>query len=100
MRRAMKVYVSGYMYGHLTSEKRLRDAEKMLNGMGYETVTPYDVVPEGSTREEAMRHRLIYLLSCDALYLAPGYSADGRAVWEQITAKLCGLTVMDGKVEE
>lgn len=41
----MKVYVSGYMYGHLTS-------------------------------------------------------ADGRAVWEQITAKLCGLTVMDGKVEE
>ena len=93
----MKVYVSGPVTGRENgNEPAFRECAEALRKLGHEPLVPHDVVPDGSTWEEAMRHCVVWLVSCDAVCLLDGWFMSQGASLEYYVAAACGLKVLSG----
>ena len=93
----MKVYVAGPVTGREDgNEKAFRECADALRNLGHEPLVPHDVVPDGSTWEEAMRSCVVWLVSCDAVCLLDGWYMSRGASLEYYVATACGLKVLSG----
>ncbi len=93
----MKVYIAGPVTGREGgNEPAFRECAEALRKLGHEPLVPHDVVPAGSTWEEAMRHCVVWLLSCDAVCLIEGWNASRSTSLEYRVATACGLKVLSG----
>lgn len=93
----MRVYISGPVSGRENgNEEAFRECAEALRVLGHDPVVPHDIVPEGCTWQEAMRHCLVWLPTCDAVCFIEGWHFSKGANLERAVAKACGLEVMDG----
>ena len=93
----MRVYISGPVSGRENgNEEAFRECAEALRVLGYDPVVPHDIVPEGCTWQEAMRHCLVWLPTCDAVCFLQGWRTSAGAKVERAVAKACGLAIGDG----
>jgi len=95
----MKVYIAGPITGIPDRNRHAFEAAAIyLSRMGYETVSPLEVNPPGSCSSwnEAMRRDIPHLVSCDAVYLLPGWEKSRGAQIEQRLAFDLGLEILTG----
>jgi len=93
----MKIYIAGPITG---IPDRNREAFERVaayfRGIGHEVVSPLEVNPPGSCNNwnEAMRRDIPHLVSCDAVYLLPGWEKSRGAQIEQRLAFDLGLEIL------
>lgn len=115
--RLRRVYISGPIAGSATAREDFRSAERGINERGgYEAVNPFDVAPlshsgqgcpsgyhpgdESQAHESSacyMRTDLLALLSCDAIYMLPGWRESRGASVEHAVAVACGMDISGAK---
>lgn len=117
--RPVRVYVSGPIASDPDAREKFQAAADAINRWGgYEAVNPWDVAPLSHPGEACgrgyhpgddagghtssacfMRTDLLALLSCDAIYLLPGYEASRGAQVELAVAEACGMRVVEATQE-
>lgn len=91
-----RVYLAGPITGHDLNERVAYFAteKKQLEAQGYEVVNPLEVHPLGIPWEDALRADLRELVTCDAIYLTPGWEKSRGVQLELHVALALGLRVM------
>lgn len=112
--RPLRVYVSGPIAGDPEAREKFAAAAREVNSWGgYEAVNPWDVAPlshpggscgdgyhpgddagEHTSSACFMRTDLLALLSCDAIYLLPGWENSRGASVELTVARACGMGIV------
>lgn len=89
----MKVYIAGPMSGLPQSNyPTFYKAAGVLRAKGLEVKNPADT-PEQPNWEAYMRKGIIMMMTCEEVYLLPGWEASKGAVIEQSIAKAVGMPV-------
>lgn len=102
MKHKVKVYVSLPITGRPIEEAReqANAVRSSLKKLGYDVVTPFDVVeePQGATEREqyayCMGRDIEELLKCDAIYSALGYEESKGCRLERRAAEIYGLKIL------
>ena len=91
----MRVYIAGPITGFDLQERILtfRKYQSDLQAVGNTTVNPFDCHPLGIPWEEAMKADIKELVSCDAIYLLPGWAESKGARIEFNLAVDLGMEV-------
>ena len=102
MKRMKKVYISLPISGRPIEEAKANAerVKEMLEELGYEAVSPFDVVPEvpkGMTPSQAyaycMGRDIEALMQCDGIYLCNGYQQSKGCQLELEAARLYGIEI-------
>ena len=92
----MRVYIAGPM----TSLQGLNfpafhEAASRLRGQGFEVVNPAEINPDHAMPwAECMRRDIAELVTCDVIYLLPGWESSKGATLEHHIATRLGLAVI------
>lgn len=90
-----KVYLSGPMTGLPQLNKPAFDAAaEFLRGEGHVVFNPAEVSLPGSSWADYMRVDIIAMLSCEAVYLLPGWEKSRGARLEHHIANELGMRVL------
>lgn len=92
----MKVYISGPISGTDDYMARFGDAEKKLNNLGHDPVSPIVIGDDLESRlyrkptwQEYMREDIKALMDCDAIYMLDGWLAsDGAKLEYQLSVEV------------
>lgn len=97
-----KVYISLPISGRPVEEAKAEaeSVKEMLEELGYEAVSPFDVVPE-IPKEMTARQAYAYcmgcdieaLLQCDGIYLCEGHQLSKGCQLEAEAARLYGIEI-------
>jgi hypothetical protein len=93
----MRVFISGKVAG-LPRETAIRNFErgkKLVLVNGWDFVNPVDLVPEGSTKQYAMKILLPILTECNAILLLHDHQFSEGSQVELTCAKYCKLQIFN-----
>lgn len=102
MKHKGKVYISLPISGRPIEEAKAEAeaARTKLSNLGYDAITPFDVVaePQGNTEKEkyayCMGRDIEELLKCDAIYLVDGHEESRGCELEFMAAVIYGLKIL------
>lgn len=91
-----RIYLSGPMTGLPAFNKpAFKAAAEALRDQGHDVVNPADFDLPGATWAEYMRQDIAALVTCDAIYLLPGWEHSKGARLEQHIADQLGMRVVE-----
>lgn len=93
----MKVYISLPISGFPLEvvKGRAEIYKRVLQGEGYEVITPFDVCDEpGQSYSYYMGKDIEALIDCDAVYLAPGWQGSKGCLAEFEVARVYEKTII------
>lgn len=109
----MRVYIAGPIAGYPDANRAaFEDAADRLRALGHVPINPHEVTPyehegdcppglpggEAATHNAPcyMRTDITAMLTCDAIYLLPGWQkSEGARIEYLIAAHVCGLDVLN-----
>ena len=93
----MKVYISGAITGTTDYMTRFNNAQKYLEGLGFEVVNPALInsnLPTSTTWRQYMEVSVVLLSMCDHIYMLRGYETSVGANVELEKAHRMGLKIL------
>ena len=95
-----KTYIAGPMTGLPDLNfPAFHQAAEWLRGMGHEVVNPAEINPDTSMEwHECMRADIAQLVTCQCIYLLPGWEDSRGATLEHHIAERLGLTITKAPV--
>ena len=90
-----KIYIAGKITGDPDYRAKFRAEDERLRALGYDTVNPAELVPEGTPWDMAMRTVIKAMLDCDGVSLLPGWRNSRGAVIEECLARLLKMDVRE-----
>jgi hypothetical protein len=94
--RPTRVYISGPMRGLPDLNKdAFAEAQRQLYNQGYEAINPHDLDQAGDQPVDYAKRDLAILLTCDAIYMLPGWQQSIGARAEYAAAIFGELQIMN-----
>lgn len=92
-----RVYISGPIAGMRDGNRQaFAQAQYKLHLDGYEALNPHDISIGYALWADCMRSDIAALVTCDAIYLLPGWTRSRGALLELQIACAIGLDVIRG----
>lgn len=97
----MKVYISGPITGTEDYKERFRMAEMELRHVGHIPVNPVTIsekLGKNLPHEAYMKRDIEWLITCEGIYMLPGWENSEGAKVEKMIADACGIPEIKVKV--
>lgn len=102
----MIVYISGPITGVQDYKENFSAAEEMLKSKGFTVINPVTIgdnlakaIKREPTYSEYMKADLSALLTCNLIYMLPGWEKSLGAQFEFRTATICGINEIQGEIQ-
>lgn len=90
-----KIYISGKITNNPVYKLQFAEAERVLKFAGLQPVNPArEILPEGSTWADYMRHDIRLLCDCGAIYMLTNWRQSRGARLEWRLAQKLGLKII------
>lgn len=92
---SIKVYIAGPMSGFSDLNfPAFKEAAVELRKVGFDVINPAELNPSGDDYATCMRKDIAELITCDAVWLLPGWEKSKGARLEYQIAVILGLSVV------